>query len=230
MVRTPYGYRSQVRTRKDIHNLSQTGGHAKSQMRLARSILVPTSSQKAKENNASRGTKRRLCGNKEAQVGTGAVLASMLSRTKVETLFEYPKFSHIGTKMANETLKRIGGFLGPNEILEVCDSSAITQDAYSRIYKKFKCGVKASGCGVRIGCLPTPNAVSTLRTKLNSKLHEFVGEYYHIDDNLVIPPNSKSKKKKPQQIVLNEMNSIFVDVEAVQRTMVRLYEIAPEGN
>lgn len=38
MKLTPYGYRSQIRARKDLHALLQTGGHAKAQRRLVRWI------------------------------------------------------------------------------------------------------------------------------------------------------------------------------------------------
>jgi hypothetical protein len=200
-------------------------------MRLARSILIPASSQKVQEGNASRGTKRRLYRDTNTQVVTRSIIASMLSHSKVETLLKDPKLSYVGTRMANETLDRIGGHVGPAMILEACDSGGIPADAYAQIYKKLKSGVRAAGRGIQIGCLPTPNVVSMLRSELNSKLHDFVGEYYHIDDNITFPASSKSKKsKEPKNLNLNEMNNIFVDVEAVQRTMVCMYEITTAGN
>ena len=66
-------------------------------MRLARSILVLASSQKVQEGNASQGTKRRLYGDIDTQVGTGSILASMLSHTEVETLLKDLKLSYVGS-------------------------------------------------------------------------------------------------------------------------------------
>lgn len=45
LVKTPYGYRSVVRQRKDVCDLAPTGGHAKRSLRLARSILVPATAR-----------------------------------------------------------------------------------------------------------------------------------------------------------------------------------------
>jgi hypothetical protein len=56
----PYGYRSQIRARKDIHCLSQSGGHAKSLRRLARMIIVPATVKQIQDENAANNTKQRL--------------------------------------------------------------------------------------------------------------------------------------------------------------------------
>ena len=78
--------------------------------------------------------------------------------------------------------------------------------------------------------------VSLLRTELNSRLKDLVGDYYHIDNmlELVAPAsvtNGKGKKKNPDisRVVLTTKNSLFVDIEVVQRTMVKLYKFTTEG-
>jgi len=45
----------------------------------------------------------------------------------------------------------------------------------------------------------------------------------------MVPPSAKSAKKEPMQVTLNEMNSLFCDVEQVQRTMVLLYGLTLDG-
>jgi len=79
--------------------------------------------------------------------------------------------------------------------------------------------------------------VSLLRTELNSKLKDLIGEYYYIDSTLelvaqVPVTNAKGKKKKSEitRVVLTSKNSLFVDIEVVQRTMVKLYGFTTEGN
>ena len=64
---------------------------------------------------------------------------------------------------------------------------------------------------------------------MNSKLIDFVGEYYSINNSLEILQDSKSKKKEPIHVKLTENNSLFVDIEQVQRTMVQSYHITPTG-
>jgi len=39
----------------------------------------------------------------------------------------------------------------------------------------------------------------------------------------------KSKKNESMQIKLNENNSLFIDVETVEKTMVELYKFTPTG-
>lgn len=65
LVKTPYGYRSVVTRRKDVHDLAPTGGHAKRSLRLARSILVPAIARRVQESNVETGSRQQLCGNKE---------------------------------------------------------------------------------------------------------------------------------------------------------------------
>jgi len=71
---------------------------------------------------------------------------------------------------------------------------------------------------------------------MNGKLKDLVGEYYHIDSTLEIVsqvpmPNAKGRKKKKEitRVVLSSKNYLFVDIEVVQRTMVKLYGFTTEG-
>jgi hypothetical protein len=90
--------------------------------------------------------------------------------------------------------------------------------------------VKLAGTCLRV-TLPNPHQVSlVLRQILNLKLDEYVGEYYSIEDTLEIQPPSKSKKKEPIKVILNDSNTLFVDLERVQQTMVKMYDITPKGN
>jgi len=177
------------------------------------------------EQNASQGKSQRLHGDTTSQLESGRIFASLLSKTEVNSLLESPKLSHVGTRMVNHYLEKIGKSMGPENILETCDRNGITHSGYGAIYKNFRSAVKRVGKGIRVGCLPNPHQVSKLRQELNSKLEDMIGQYYHIENTLVIPPSAKSKSKEPLQIILSARNSFFVDVETVQRTMVKLYGI-----
>ena len=229
LVKTPYGYRSNVRPRKDVQDLARGGGQAKRTLRLARSILVPRTSMEVQMRDAANGSRERLCGTKETQEGTAKVLASMLSKHEVIAMCKSSKMTSVRIHMANHYLDQIGKSVGANEILETCDRNGITNAGYGAIYKEFKGGVKSVGKGLWVGCLPKPHAVSVLRRMFNLKLGEYVRNYHSINNSLEVPATVKSKSKDPIHIKLNDNNSFFADVEQVQRTMVELYDITLEG-
>ena len=68
--------------------------------------------------------------------------------------------------------------------------------------------------------------------KLNSKLQDYTGECYHINDLWEIPVVSGEDPKKhtgPTHLHLDETNNLFVDVEIVQRSIVRHYDVTLAG-
>ena len=198
-------------------------------MRLARSIIVPATVDKIQASNNASGSRKHLCGTKDIQVQTGKVLASMLSQTEVNAICEEPKLEGVGVKLANKYLNKIGEIIQPTDILQTCDRNMISHSGYDAFYKQFKGAAKLVGRGIRIGCLPNPWHVSCARRMLNLKLSQYVGEYYSINETLMVPPSVKSAKKEPVKVTLNEMNSLFCDIEQVQRTMVLLYGFTLDG-
>lgn len=79
IVKTPQGFRQQVRPRKDLIDLSPKGGHAKTQRRLARSIIAPATVKKLQKENAAKGvSRRRMHGDKDSQTQNGRAFASIL--------------------------------------------------------------------------------------------------------------------------------------------------------
>lgn len=139
------------------------------------------------------------------------------------------KLNKVGVRMFNHYLEKIGSKIGPAKILESCDRNGIIHQGYDAIYKDFKGAVRATGRGVRLGCLPNPHILSLLRRKMNSKLEDMISSYSHIDNTLLISQSSKSKQKDPIKLVLSSKNSFFVNVESMQKTMVKLYGITPAG-
>ena len=71
LKKSPLGYRSQVRRRRDLSKLSQSGGHAKAQKRLARSLIGPETMMRVQERNAEEGRSGRLYGDTNSQVENG---------------------------------------------------------------------------------------------------------------------------------------------------------------
>jgi len=135
LVKTPYGYQSVVRPRENVYELAPTGGPAKRSLRLARSILVPATTRRIQESNATTGSRQLLCGSKAIQSGTGKVLSSLLSTHEVSTLCDSPKLKSVGVRMANYYMNKIGSNVGAPKFLETCDLNGITQSGYQAIYK-----------------------------------------------------------------------------------------------
>lgn len=185
--------------------------------------------RKVHEENARSGRLGRLYGDETAQLQCGRVLRSIMSKVEVESLLDSPSMGFVGKKYANSYLEQIGKNIGPEAILEVADNTGITRDGYTTFWKKFKGAVKQVGSGIRISCLPNPHQVKLLRQGMNGKLEDLIGKHRHIDNTLVLQSGSKSKVKAQVKLELSQKNSFFADVEAVMRTMVRLYGFTLEG-
>ena len=98
LIKTPYGYQSNVRPRKDVRDLAPGGGQAKQTAQLVRSLLVPRTVAEIQTRNAENGMRE---GNKKIQEGTAKVLASMLSKGEVIAMCESSKLPAVGVRMAN---------------------------------------------------------------------------------------------------------------------------------
>ena len=66
---------------------------------------------------------------------------------------------------------------------------------------------------------------------MNSKLPQFIGEYYHIDGRRIIPEVRVGKNvvRKSKEVILNDKNNLFANIKVVQQSMVLFYNITVEG-
>lgn len=227
MKETPFGFRSQVWPRRDIHSLSQQGDHARRMRRLVRQVIAARTTTAVQEGNACGPKRKRLCGDVRDQVRTAEVMASLLSKTEFQTLMACPQASSATTTMANEYLQKVRKSVGAQAILQTCDETGITQRGYKSMYKKFKAGANSTATGLRLSCFPNPLSIRQLRLNMNKNLRGLIGDYYCLHSSLEVPSTKKNKAMKP--LTLNEHNNFFCDIEAVQQTMVTLYKITPEG-
>ena len=62
---------------------------------------------------------------------------------------------------------------------------------------------------------------------MNGKLKDFIRDYKQTDNTLDVP--TLENKSKALQYVLNDKKNIFVDIEVVQRSMIKLYGITLDG-
>lgn len=73
--------------------------------------------------------------------------------------------------------------------------------------------------------------MALLRRELNANFPRFIGEYKHIEGRFIPPPPTRTSDKAVvvKEVKLDEKNSLFVELEAVQRSMVLFYGITEEG-
>ena len=71
--------------------------------------------------------------------------------------------------------------------------------------------------------------MSIVKNILNLELKDYVRDYFFINNILEISQARKLKDKEPLKVSLNDSNSIFVNVEQIQLTMVELYSLTPKG-
>jgi hypothetical protein len=138
MKLTPSGYRTQIRARKDLQNLSQFSGHAKAQRRLTRSIIAPATVKRIQEENAANHTRKRLRGSEESQKESGLLMGNIWSKTELLSMLKSPTMQSMGTDITNQYLDKIGQEVGAHEILACCDRNGVTQNRFNAIYKSFR--------------------------------------------------------------------------------------------
>lgn len=71
-----------------------------------------------------------------------------------------------------------------------------------------------------------------LRTELKDNLRDYIGDYSHSENSFPIPLGSNEdelKRISPTHLNLDRSNNLFDDLEVVQRSMVKYYNITTEG-
>jgi len=90
-------------------------------LKLAQSIILPTTTKEIQGRNYKIRSCQRLCKSKIAQISTRKVLASLLSKVEVASMCTSTKLSLVGVRMANYYMQKIGDNVQANDILETCD-------------------------------------------------------------------------------------------------------------
>ena len=177
-------------------------------------------------------SKKRLSGDAEAQSKTAACLASFLRPREASALVEQPRMSQATVAVAKTVVKSIADSVGPDTMLDACDGAGVSQKGYMAIYKTLKNRIGLVAPGLTTSILPAPNRLASLRKHMNDKLPQFIGEYYHVEGRRVIPEVRQGNKviTRAKEVILDNKNNLFVDLEVVQRSMVMFYGMTVEGN
>jgi len=165
MVSTPLG--AQLQASKGLSELAKTGGAARAHIAKIRSLLQPIVVHSIHAGNKMSKGKKRLCGDKDLQDGTGQGLGGFLSQGETLALVSNPRSSFAATRMTNYYLDKIGMELGTEAILAACDMTGVSQRGYGEIYKSIK------GCVQLVDKRLRPNFLPNLHKVLLTPFHEF---------------------------------------------------------
>jgi predicted nucleic acid-binding Zn-ribbon protein len=157
MISTPLG--AQLRASKGLSELAKTGGAARARIAKIRSLLQPRVVQSIHDGNKTSKGRKRLCGNRDIQEGTGHALAQIMSQGETVALVSNPRNSFAATRMTNYYLERIGKELGTEAVLAACDMTGVSQKGYGEIYKTVKGRVQLVDKRLKATFLPNPHKV-----------------------------------------------------------------------
>ena len=157
MVSTPVG--TQLRASKGLGELARTGGAARARIAKIRSLLQPHVVQSIQAGNNTSNRRKRLCGDKDIQDGTGQAIGRFLSKGETLALVSSSQNSDVATSMTNYYLDKIGTELGTEAILAACDMTGVSHKGYGEIYKTIKGRVQLVDKRLKPTFLPTPHKV-----------------------------------------------------------------------
>ena len=83
--------------------------------------------------------------------------------------------------------------------------------------------------GIGGSLFPTLKLIQSVKHINNDDVHQAIGEYFNIEDKLTLDMGSKKKNKTTTIFEYNAYNNIFVNVEMLQKAMVKFYDLPSEG-
>ena len=234
MVQIPFGFRRRVHAgkMKNLDELVKGSGHAKRRRTLLRAQIQPSTVSQLQGINKRHGFKRRLGGVGDSQSKTAAVLASFLSAGEALKLVEQPRMTQATTVVAQCMFKKIQRAIGEDLMLSVCDGDGVTHKGYEAMCKAVKHRVQLVAPQFKGSLLPSGHRLAQLRKQMNAKLPQFIGDWYHIEGRRIILEVRVGKKivHAQKEVILDEKNNLFAELEVVQRSMILFYDITLEGN
>lgn len=234
MVKTPLGFRERVHSRKMkcLDELAPGSGHAKRRRTALRYQIQPSTVSQVQEFNKRQGRKRRLGGDGTLHNKTASVLASVLSAGEARKLAEQPRMSQATTAAAVCIFKKIKKSITEEVMLGTCDASGVSNRGYVAMCNAVKHRVQLVAPELKGGLLPSKHRLALLRKQMNEKLPQFIGDYYQIKGRRIIPEVRVGKKivRGAKEVILDDKNNLFAELEVVQRSMVLFYDMTMEGN
>ena len=111
------------------------------------------------------------------------------------------------------------------EMLGACDAVGVSCEAYSSIFKIFKPSI-AQWYKNQAMPLPTPWSLKLAWIESNIHAREMVGGYHCVTGTMTW---TNRKKAGTQSFEMDSFNNVYVDLEQLQKAMVRFYGQKEKG-
>ena len=106
----------------------------------------------------------------------------------------------------------------PRKMMETCDAASVSRKGYEAIYTLITTAHRDKGL-IR-PLLPTPYSITMAKKCANSEVASLLGGFRFVNDSM---PMLKTKSFQ-----YNSFNNVYVDVEMLQRAMIKYYGLAHE--
>lgn len=103
------------------------------------------------------------------------------------------------------------------EVLDVMDSTGISQKGYKALYRSITLALRAKGFTRSL--LPSPFSLEMTRKASNGNVAAMFNGYKWVEDVMSLGDKS---------FTYNEFNNVYIDMEELQRAMVQYYDISLE--
>ena len=147
------------------------------------------------------------------------IVKSLMKPTGVIQLLKDPRHKNLRARVTREVLKDFKAIVDAKEMLGACDAVGVSREAYSSIFKIFKSSVAQRYKNPAMP-LPTPWSLKLARTESNIRAREMVGGYQCVTGTMTW---KNQKKAGNQSFEMDSFNNVFVDLEQLQKAMVKFY-------
>ena len=147
------------------------------------------------------------------------IVKSLMKPAGVIQLLKDPRHKNLRARVTREVLKDFKAIVDAKEMLGACDAVGVSREAYSSIFKIFKSSVAQRYKNPAMP-LPTPWSLKLARTESNIRAREMVGGYQCVTGTMTW---KNQKKAGNQSFEMDSFNNVFVDLEQLQKAMVRFY-------
>ena len=147
------------------------------------------------------------------------IVKSLMKPTGVIQLLKDPRHKNLRARVTREVLKDFKAIVDAKEMLGACDAVGVSREAYSLIFKIFKSSVAQRYKNPAMP-LPTLWSLKLARTESNIRAKEMVGGYHCVTGRMTW---KNRKKAGTQSFEMDSFNNVFVDLEQLQKAMVRFY-------
>lgn len=142
----------------------------------------------------------------------GMHYSHLLPKKILEEMLHQKKFQKINEKHVSLFMNK--NQLDATQVQAILDETGISQKGYSMLFKAL--AEKFQNRKHKGSLLPKPMQVKSARQHVNLEVFEKLGLPFHIEATYVA---------KDREIVFNQHNNIFFDLEALQRYAVHFFEI-----